>query len=976
MYTQSNAYVTKFSSGLLLALLAFSGFLIVLPFTPSVHASNASPPSITWNFQSFGGGSTDVPTSFLLTNPASNQYAITTFVLTAPTGWGIVDCDWGAGWFSSCRETGTSAGWTVTSGGSGIPPGSSQWLEVWLDFPTGTSYPIAGTFTSTVQDGSSAAFYKGPSVKMLTFDPTTNIVLTPHTGTTFTAGSGTVSFSAAITPAQAGIQIWWTVDPSGVPSTTTSYTDSTGTATMTFSPSNLVGVSDVYAILGADNCAPYYSNPGSCEEGWAVGDDAVTTVASTPSMVTLTLPGSGDSTAPNHYLLASASDAGHVAGATMAGSSFTVSLADKYTNAVAYQALDVLTLVAGNGRFNTPAAAPTATKTTITCADFTGAVCPTSGNSYTVGNAYFQPEVYGTIGTITAQLLRGTTTYVGVSGELITSTLNMTTSPTPAISGASIQAGSDVTVSGTTVAGPVTKGQQGIPVVLYLDKAASSLVHKDGKFVSSSALSIALTTDSSGAFTASYAVDTGAGATQKFVSNVTQPEDGAPTHTLGGSVDSAAVTTIAGPASLFTVYLFNYFYKTHEAATSTVFGATVTVDVQLVDAYGNNAVNSGVNQIQVTLAPTGGVLSATNVYIPSGGSDTNSSFGPIDWTVPSTAGSLTIKATGVINGVPETGSATLGVVSPLPTVSVLSPKPLSGVIYTSSLNPVFSGQANVSVGYPSNQFTIASVAYKIGSGHWTPTGAGGANQLTWSAAPTFVAGLNTIVFNATDSAAKPDVGVTPTYTVLVDSTAPTVAFTTTTGSTLTNGSPVAGTITVAEGDLNATSVTGTFNGTALAPSQIHITGTNNLGTSVTYQVAITGLTQGTWDLTLTASSLAGMTGSATPITVTVLLPPDLTFTAPLIQQTVVNGVSGVSVTVQNNGMASTASVWFQLLNPAANNVVVEGPTFVQTSFAAGQAETFFFALSPSLAHGSYTAQVFVTVNGQSYSNTFTVTVSV
>src|SRR5208337_4300360 len=142
---------------------------------------------------------------------------------------------------------------------------------------------------------------------------------------------------------------------------------------------------------------------------------------------------------------------------------------------------------------------------------------------------------------------------------------------------------------------------------------------------------------------------------------------------------------------------------------------------------GNTAENTGVNQIQIALAPSAGVLSATNVYIPSLFADTYKAFGPIAWTVPGTAGNITLSGSGVVNGLPVSGKTTLGIVSPLPTISVTSPAPLKGVIYSGTTNPTFIGQANVSIGYPST-VNIASVSYKIDTGSWIGTGAGGSTR--------------------------------------------------------------------------------------------------------------------------------------------------------------------------------------------------------------------------------------------------------
>src|SRR5712692_5583883 len=91
MNTPTDAYLTKFSSGTILALLLLSGVVFLIPLAAPVNAAqNASLPTIkaipsAVAATNVGG----VATSFSLTvtNPSSNAYAITTVTVTAPTGW-------------------------------------------------------------------------------------------------------------------------------------------------------------------------------------------------------------------------------------------------------------------------------------------------------------------------------------------------------------------------------------------------------------------------------------------------------------------------------------------------------------------------------------------------------------------------------------------------------------------------------------------------------------------------------------------------------------------------------------------------------------------------------------------------------------------------------------------------------------------------------------------------------------------------
>jgi hypothetical protein len=951
MYMKSIiSYSSKLSSGTLLAMIAFSAVLFTIPLTITVHAANSQPPSFKVTPNVFSG-STQTPVTITITNPPTNQFAVTGFTISAPAGWSFAGSTPSAATFNCVLLSNQAI--QCVNGNLAPAPGGLQMTGVKITPPTVSTYPAIGVFTTTVQDQSSSQFYSGPQFTLYEADPATTVTVQLNPSA-ITAGSNTVTFTVTVTGAgnspEAGLPVSMTAtnpspNPVGSFSPANGFTDSNGKFTGTYVASNKV----------SDSPTTVTATVGSF-----TGSSTLTINPGAPTQITITLPGSSLSTAPNHYITTKGNDAAGNPGAEItegANDAIKVSLADAFGNPVNWPASGSITITASNGRFNT---GPSTVAPSFTCM-INAQQCPTSGNSNPwTPPPYFQSTVYGTIGYVTANLVSGNNNYPSLlSGQIITSTF-ATTSPTPQVSATNVQAGKTVTLTAT-----VSFGQQGVPVQLLVSSATT--VHKDGMFVGGGQ-SVTVFTDSGGVATAKYSVDTGAGATVQFVANVSQPIDGNPTHMLGPSSASQTVITSAGPASGLGISIC-YDTSCNKPASNTVLASTVYIDVNLVDAYNNTATNTGQGQIQITLAASGGALSATNVYIPSGESDTLSGFGVIAWTVPNSPGTLTLTATATVNGNPVKATAKLGDVSPLPTISVLSPKAYNGVYYSSVNTLLFFGKANISIGYDPTTTNIVSVSYKVNSGSWTLTGAGGAPKVQWSAAPVFNAGLNTVQFNATDN--KGNVGLTSVLKVLVDTKAPTIAFTTADGTVIANGSPVNATITVAQGDLNFTSVKAFGNGTV--PLTVTVTGSNNLGQQTTYSVTISGLSTGTWKVSLSASTLAGLSASATPITVKVLLPPNLTFTTPGLVQAVVNGQQGVNATIKNNGLAAKASVWFQLLNN--KNQVVQGPTFVTTNFAAGQTQSFFFSFSPSLPHGTYTVQVFVTVNGLAYSQTFTLTVT-
>jgi len=326
-----------------------------------------------------------------------------------------------------------------------------------------------------------------------------------------------------------------------------------------------------------------------------------------------------------------------------------------------------------------------------------------------------------------------------------------------------------------------------------------------------------------------------------------------------------------------------------------------------------------------------------------------------------------------VNGVSASNHTSIGDVSPLPTISVTSPSPHSGYIYSSTTNPVFIGEANVSIGYPTT-VTIASVSYKVDTASWTMTGSGGSNKLHWSTSPTLTAGVHSILFNATDSVAPtPNVVVSQPYTVLVDVMAPTVTFTTPTAATISPGGIVSATVTVDQGDLNSSAVVANVNGTALPASDVSVTGTNNLGSSVTYTVSISNLPAGYDTVGLSATSLAGLTGTATTINVTAQVQIDATFQSSgsnLPTFTTESGFSGISVTWTNlGGSTISPQFWIQFTGPTTE------ATFLGGTVAPGGTTTVFYGTS-GLAPGSYTATVYVSIGLTAYSPVYSVTFTV
>jgi len=307
-------------------------------------------------------------------------------------------------------------------------------------------------------------------------------------------------------------------------------------------------------------------------------------------------------------------------------------------------------------------------------------------------------------------------------------------------------------------------------------------------------------------------------------------------------------------------------------------------------------------------------------------------------------------------------------VSAYPTINVTSPKPISGVLYSGSTFVTFQGIANATIGSAST--TISTIGYKVGTGGWSSLTQNNQHNTVWTVPIVLVSGLNTVQFNTTDSAGLTT--VSPSYTVLVDAVAPTFGVI----SVASGSSTAKVNVTIAEGDLNATSVSATANGTAVAASNIAVSGTNNNGHSVTYLVSVNNLAKGTWTLVVSGKTLGGLSSSVTQVvtvTVTSSNTGSGTFTYPSPAKYQKFGpYNAVNATITNTqSSAITAVVLAVFHNSAGQTLQVATGT---ASVAAGASTTVF--VITNLPSGTYSVNVFVwSSTGSSLSSSQTVTVT-
>jgi len=402
------------------------------------------------------------------------------------------------------------------------------------------------------------------------------------------------------------------------------------------------------------------------------------------------------------------------------------------------------------------------------------------------------------------------------------------------------------------------------------------------------------------------------------------------------------------------------------AATTASVKDSLFLDVRISDKYGNLAFNPGPSNLQVGLVATGGLLTATQVYIPASCSDTSGTtsscaapFGPIQWTMPTTyPGTVTLTATGVISGVTISNSTTLTLVDPHPTFSLTSPKAgVNGAIYSNSPSVVIKGDANASLGYDSDSTStayvpISQVSYKIDSGSIQTAIISSSSAVTFSVAAIFTNGLHTISFNTTDSLGNEFVGTSTnggTLQVLVDTTAPTVTFVTKANAGVNASMPLTFNVVVAEGDLGVPTVA--YNGTALSSTLISVTPavniTSTLGKSTTYTVTAK-LPSGKWLVTIGATDLAGKSATTAQEMVTAILPTDQSFTATGVSQSTFAGEPAVVATLTNNLPTAYSAIVYATIS--GSGVI---PTATISNLAPGASTQIYLALA-GLAPGTYT----------------------
>jgi len=1042
MNTPTNAYLTKLSSGTILAILLLSGLAVAIPLASTVRAANASPGIITTNDTVLQGAPTISTVSWKVSNPVTNNYDIVEFeVATGPLGgpfagtFGSAVCTDANGVFTAYypttgvvdfKDTHPHGGavplapnsydiFTCTGFATAAQSGANtadQYTQTYLTGDASSSPPSlvsAGTATIyvTAQDASiSPILYKTSPVP----PPSPQVLTTLVAGTSVYIGWQVVSFA---TPHKgvAGIPIVFSYtaashkyNDSGLVTLTASGTTSTsGKANSTFFPDPVI----------ADDPVPKGAYVIA-----TMGSSVDNPLSGTTTEIAVTIPAAAStiSVAINDLVCVAPHCLNPDVLNGIPGSGIEAVVTDVYTNPTTIGATPLgVTLAAVNTNgteagwgcsttgdyptFGAPVGLVTSISVTIP-AFGSGQFADTAHCAVGIMYYFFGPnfmDMSYITGTATgfATASSKTITTWGINFLNSVADLSYLHPATPK----SVPAGSYITITAK-----LALDQGNVPVFFAIQKAASSSKYS-GTF-SNGFANMTASTDEKGVASVNLTVST-------FAGSLTMPAAyavvgieypcGYPSlkcNANGGTTaqtgyGTGVITTEPGTAVQL-VFKVSYdntcntgidqwgcnFKSTvlpPVGSGDAVNGTTIYFDILAEDHYNNPTFISSLSNTEVTVSPTTG-LSASNLYIAAGlVSVAGNNFGPVSWAMSDAVNTpMTLTATATLPGGSVSNSTTVTTVSALPTLSI-SPGDYvvyNSVIYSKYSSITFNGMANASLGYAStgpDKVSIVTVGYSLNGGVWhTHAISVPAWSVTWSFAVALPTGLNTVQFNATDS--KGNVASTPIYQVIVDPAAPKTGFTTTTGSTVANGTPVTAWAYDLYGDFNTSSVVVKANGVALPAADIAVTGTNTLGKNSSFAISITGLTAGTWTLSMTASTYAGVTAAAVSIKVTVTVAPGSTFTSSLgAAQCTSGGFTGDCITFVNNAAsAETVNVYFVWYN-AAGQIVNIGAQ-LNVSFAAGASASFFSAYGSA---GSYSVQAFVrdTSNNalsQQYSATVTV----
>jgi len=771
----------------LLLVSAFTFLPAVGAFSPTAVATGSAPATVTGatatiDASVLAGLSAAVTRTISAANPNGNPI-ITSLTISVPKAAASVGPTSG---IISAAISGVPAGVTVSVFGSGpwavvytptsgttlIPGGAT--ITLLLSFTTEAALTTTGvadsySLSTSVTDTTGANTVLGSITIYETSDAAGSLTLTGPSSS-ITAGS---NYALTIQSTDSGLPL--TVKASG---TTTTVSPSTFTSVASPSASSvtfndtLAGTALTLTVSGGKLATNSAGGDISTAITFASTDiiaGAVTTVAIT---VLTSTKGQIYNVTSTNYPNA------------IAGSSISVSTADKFGNAAVFSNVNPTNVVVAANTITGQVAGFSATATYSGTYPYTPTLAPSetvvigAGSSTTTltGYYYFYGVDYGSKSQISATAT-STSLSAGTSATIQTYTLSSAAVTLAGPVSGHATAGGSFALTATLP----TPAQAGVPIWLFNSTDYSSLT--------ATAIE-AFTSVSSGTATASWTISaptlagtTAPSATTFTAKDVVATATSPITLSNNTASNAVAISTVASSVAEWKLYAFfaspatGFIYGTSptyylSGATATADGKTSTVtpgrvvyiDALAADQYGN-PVWLPVDTT-VTLSTSAGALSVNSVTLFGCGTCVYPTNGPmaIIWdngvsvglTAPSTVGTvITVTATG--DG--YTGSETLTVVTATPNL-VVSTAPTT---VTAGVPSVFGGVVNASTGICTNAATvtcntISSIKYSINGGANTTISIGSANAAWTFSVLLSATGANSVVICAIDSQTSPAQG--------------------------------------------------------------------------------------------------------------------------------------------------------------------------------------------------------------------------
>jgi len=768
MYTRSNAYERKISSGLVLSLLIISGFAFITPLLIAPTHASKYQATVSLTYPYVTTATAGAVRTLTINNPSGNQgitevdVSIGTSPATAVAAGAFVD-----GFINTGAVAVAGSGpWTIVfpgaaSGDTILPQGAAGHIDFTFTAEGAESSPgvadayklsVIVTYTDGSTSTASVTLYEGAATGVTA----TFVTATPQTVNT------PLSATAATNVADQGIPLVWSSAPTITAVTTAGFSASFSPATGTTSASGSVSTTFVsteatetagtYALT-ADAGTPYASDSGGLLAPGA--STAMTLNPAAPTQVTVATPLDVATVSPTYISSTVAQNLG-------------ISLADKYGNA---QEPGVAST------FTASALAGTITYAAGTDGLISAVGVITSGASYTGKNPTTAAVLpYGTydLVTVTLKVPSGVNegTYTGSSKQLLVGflgTWNGVLAPTVTVYTASkdLTCPANCPAPATKVNLMLTMGQVGVPVNFTLT-STSATVPYTGTFANGLSW-IVVTSNANGIASANFTSDSTRTDAATGAAIVPEPTTGSPTTTVTSNPTAEIYTGYGTAAALGIATSFDDAFPAVQPSSYVAPSGNLYIVVFLSDAYGNVVGNPSTAAYQITITATSGSLTSTTTYVNPNQDDTLDSGFVVQYAAPSSTGTVSMTASTTAFGI-KSAATTINVVSPNPSVF------LTSSTSQTSNTATIAGYGTVSKAEPTGTAVIGfTYSLNGGANVTTPiTSTNSSGAAFFSVSVSLLNGTNTLKVYATDSLSHVGSG---TFTITVAHLPPGLVFT-------------------------------------------------------------------------------------------------------------------------------------------------------------------------------------------------------